>query len=116
MSEILKEEIANETDLPKSITIGEIISDDFFIESVKQNIGELIKSRRNRPEPKQGFRYKRDWYDRMREDGQLNSQFFISNIADIWTKQSSLSSQVRTAIQLVCDKSLHQTLSKYQTK
>lgn len=94
-------------------SIAEILQDPDFQQFVRKNINELIKNRQNRPEPKPGYRYKRDWYSRMRDAGQLHSDFFLSNIEDIWTKQSTLSSEVRGVITYVCDKALAETIKQY---
>ena len=94
-------------------SIGEIVKDPYFIDYVEQNLSELRKNRNKRPEPKPGYHYKRDWYDRMSSEGHVNSGFFIKNIENIWLKKSSLSSQERHVIQFVCDKSFQQTLIEY---
>lgn len=96
----------------------EIIQDPIFISFVNKNIDELQVTRNKRPACKPGFRYKRDWYDRMRESGQIKIDFFINNIFDIWNKKSTLNSEVRNVIEFVCNKSLQQTIQKYneQTK
>lgn len=94
-------------------SISEIINDPYFISFVNENISKLRKNRINRPEPKQGYMYKRSWYDRMSESGSLNVDFFIKNIESIWNKKSSLSSEIRSVIKFVCDDSLQQTLLKY---
>lgn len=94
-------------------SISEIVKDRIFIGYVEENISELRKNRYKRPEPKPGFHYKRDWYDRMSSEGNVNFGFFIKNIENIWLKKSSLSRQERSVIQYVCDKSLQQTLLEY---
>ena len=97
-------------------SIAEIVQDPDFQQFVRKNLIELKENRQNRLEPKPGYRYKRDWYDRMRDAGQLHSDFFLSNIEDIWTKQSALSSEVRGVITYVCDKSLAETMKMYSEK
>jgi hypothetical protein len=88
----------------------EILSNDIFIEHVKNNIRELTSKRVNRPEPKVGFRYKRDWYDRLSSSGLINSSFFLNNIESIWQKKSHLNSETRNVILYICNKSLQQTI------
>jgi len=91
----------------------EIIKDPHFIDFVSKNINELRTQRIKRPEPKPGFYYKRDWYDRMIESGNMKSSYFIKNIEDIWSKKSTLSSEIRGVILYVCNKSFHETLVLY---
>ncbi len=88
--------------------IDEIINDKDFINSVKANVSELFAKRRRRPAPKDGYRYKRDWYDRMNSAGNLNADFFLKNIKAVWMKKSSLSSEIRNIVLFVGDKSLLQ--------
>lgn len=92
---------------------NEITKDPYFIAFLQKNISELRKKRYNRPTPKPGYHYKRDWYDRMSAEGQFDPGFFIKNIESIWLKKSSLSSEVRNIVQFVCEKSLQQTLQRY---
>lgn len=94
-------------------SISEIVEDPIFRSFVHQNILELHKARCKRPQPKPGYHYPRDWYDRMSDDGNVNLGFFIENIENIWLKKSLLSSQERDGIQYVCDISLQQTFLEY---
>jgi hypothetical protein len=94
-------------------SISEIVNDHIFMGFVQTSVSELIKNRYNRPAAPKGKKYKRDWYDRMSEQGNVNYVFFIKNIENIWLKKSSLSSQERYIIQYVCDKCLTQTLLEY---
>lgn len=94
------------------LNISDLIKDSVFIEFVKKNLTELLSNRRTRPESKLGYRYKRDWYDKM--CGMLTSDFFIDNIGDIWLKKSGLNSEFRGVIKYVCDKALSETLLNKQ--
>ena len=107
--------IAQPTGLPFN-SISEIVDDSIFRGFVRENISELKKNRRKRPEPKAGYYYKRDWYDRMNSEGNVNFVFFIENIESIWLKKSSLSSEVRGIIKFVCDRAFQQTLFKHSQK
>lgn len=95
------------------LTIDEITKDSVFIKYVNQNINELKANRRTRPEPKAGFRYTRDWYDRMNDKEIFNALFFISNYESIVYKKSNLSSEFRGVISYVCNKSLQQMIIEY---
>jgi hypothetical protein len=97
----------------KALTVGELIQDQHFIDRVNKNLTKLIGSRENRPDPKPGHRYIRDWYDRMTEAGQVTPEFFLENILAIWGKKSNLSSSIRSVIKYVCDISAHETLTHY---
>lgn len=94
-------------------TISDVVNDPHFIRFVGENIEELKASRRARPEAKAGYHYKRDWFDRMADEGNLNRTFFIESIEAIWLKKSLLSSQERHVISFVCDKSFHQALAEH---
>ena len=105
--------VVNTTSMRRFNSISEIVKDTYFIKKVVENIIELREKRGKRPLPKPGYRYKRDWYDRMISEGHFNSFYFINNIEKIWLKKSSLSSETRHIIQFVCDKSFQQTLEFY---
>lgn len=91
----------------------EVIADEVFRDFVKINFEQMMYDRNKRPEPKAGYRYKRDWYDRLFESGNLNYSYLLENIGPIWMKKSSLSSDPRRIIKLVCDRSFRQTLIHY---
>lgn len=94
----------------KFISTKEILENETFINSVKKQIKQITLDRKLRPEPKKGFRYKRDWYDRMSESNMLNDSTFILHIEDIWSKKSKLSSEQRNIIKLVCNNALYEFL------
>lgn len=103
-----------ETTEPRFKNVQEVLADPYFIGFVSDGIDELRRTRRKRPVPKPGFRYKRDWYDRMNNEGHLEKHYFIDNIESIWEKRSPLSSEVRNVIRYVCDKALYQAIAKYE--
>lgn len=94
-------------------TISDIISDKVFIKNVESEILKLRSHRNKRPEPKAGFRYKRDWYDQMTDAGNFNSDYFIKNIESIWLKKSSITSNTRNVIQEICSVAYHNTMIHY---
>ena len=94
-------------------SISELVKDEHFVKFVQDGFAEITRKRRNRPEPKPGYRYVRDWYDRMNDAGQLRPSFFIDNIEDIWQKRSNLGREVRSIIQHVCDIALYKTNHYY---
>ena len=96
-------------------SINEIITDEYFFDFAKKNLYEVLKKRRDRPSPPQGMHYKRDWYDRMSDAGNLNITFFLTHIESIWLKKSNLNSEFRNIIQFVCDNAYIQTVSAYET-
>ena len=97
-------------------SISDIVDDPMFVFYVKKIMDELRVNRLKRSAPKAGYKYKRDWYDRMSSEGNFNFNFFIGNIESIWLKKSLLSSQERNVIQFVCDKAYQQTLIEYSKK
>jgi hypothetical protein len=100
----------------KQITTTELIQEPFFREKVKANLESLLKTRRNRPEPKAGFKYSRDWYDRMSEKGVLNADYFLTHIDDIWHKRSKLNAETRNIILAVCNVSVEDYIRQTQAE
>jgi len=91
----------------------ELVEDPIFKEFVKRVLNDLISRRLHRPLPKPGYRYKRDWYDQMSDDTELNAEFFVMNIEKIMTRKSSLSSIKRRIIQPVCEQAYFLTMKFY---
>jgi hypothetical protein len=100
----------------KTNSINELIKDEYFIQCVVDIISELREKRYKREKPKAGYRYARDWYDRMSESHTFTREYFINNIMDIWNKKSNLSSEVRSVIKYVCDKAAISTFEYYESK
>lgn len=96
-------------------TISELIKDDIFIQKVKEVLDEMVKSRLSRPEPKTGFIYKRDWYDRLTSENQLNVDFFLQHVESVWNRKSSLNSEKRRLVQHVCDHAVYRTNEHYNS-
>jgi hypothetical protein len=95
-------------------TEDDLINDEVFKQYVEIELEKLKKKRRIRPEPKPGWRYKRDWYDRYIGKDVLNSKFFLSNIKSIWEKKSDLSSELRGIISYVCSLAIVDTDIHYK--
>lgn len=100
----------------ETLDIENILKSSEFETSVGKIIAELRKKRRERPEPPPGRYYQRDWYDRMREKGELNTDFFLANIKDIWNKKSELNSECRSIIESICNKALIEIITKQKPK
>jgi hypothetical protein len=98
----------------KQITTTELIQIPFFRERVKKNLEILELKRLARPEPKAGFKYSRDWYNRMSDNGQLSADYFLTHIDDIWHKRSKLNAETRNIILLVCNVSVEDYISNLQ--
>lgn len=105
------------TELPDNPfkTLDDVINDAVFKHELEKKLSELKYKRKFRPVPGRGLRYKRDWYDHLEESNSLNVEFFLTNIKDIWLKQSQLNSETRSVILLICNQSLNETLLKYKT-
>jgi hypothetical protein len=101
-------------ELKKFKTEQEIITDDYFIQFVRENIEEMHKSYRNRKPAPVGMRYKKGAFEQLESEGNFNSYFFISNIIDIWNKKSNLNSLQRNMILNVCTTAFRKTLIEYQ--
>ena len=95
-------------------SIEEIITDDYFIQFVKECLGEVRDSYKNRPEAPAGMRYKKGAYDQLQNEGNFNSSYFIKNISNIWMKKSSLNMLQRNLISNVCNFALKKTFLEYQ--
>lgn len=93
-------------------TIDDIVKDDFFISRIKHHLDILKRGRRNRPDPKPGYRYKMDWYDRMTDKGTCTATYFVNNIGAIWVGKSQLSSEPRQIIEFICREALRDTLKR----
>lgn len=103
--------MSNKTE-QKEMTIAELLQSEHFKTLVRQEFNSLCKKRNDRPKPGKGLKYKRDWYDRMKDKGMLNVQFFLDNILDIWLKASILNSEQRQVIQYVCDIAANKVLGR----
>lgn len=99
---------ANKT--PEFKEIIEIISDAYFIDFLTKNLSDLKTQRKLRPQAPSGFKYKKDWMDKMN----VSADYFLSNIEAIWLKKSKLSRSEREIIGYFCDKSFVQTLAYYK--
>lgn len=88
--------------------IDELLQDERFIKIHKKNYDELIKARRNRKEPRPGYKYKRDWFDRMFDEGNLNHKFIYDNTMDVVLKDSSVSRTSRIVIEHLFSLSIHE--------
>jgi hypothetical protein len=97
------------------MTIDEVLVNETFITKVTDQISKLRHQRAKRPQPRAGFRYKKDWFDRMEPLGQVNAQYFLDNIEDIWLKISGLSALERGVIASVCDRALFETANKIES-
>lgn len=102
-------EATNNTEVKSPFeTIDEVLADGVLVESVRRQIKDIEAKRWARPEPKPGYLYKRDWYDRHHAD--FNTQFFLDNIVPIWVKRSPLSSEWRGVILFICDRALKEAI------
>lgn len=94
-------------------TIEDIINDAFFKKCLKNNIEEIRMNRISRPNPPQGFYYKRDWYDILYGNGNFTYEYILDNIPLIWARKSSITSKTRNPIEAICNKSVQDALTMY---
>jgi len=98
----------------EEITIGQLLQTPEYIATVEKLIKDTVKNRESRPQPKPGYRYKRDWYDQMNDDNCLSAKFFIEAIPKIWDRTSSLSSVKRRIIKPICEYAVVLTMNQYK--
>ena len=82
----------------------------FFEKSIYRQFESIEEQRRKRPNCKPGFRYKKDWVDRMQNDGVFNAETFLQNAKAVLTKTSDLPAILREPIFLVCQRAFIETL------
>lgn len=99
-----------ESKTPDFKEISEIVSNPYFIDFLTKNLSDLKAQRNSRPTAPSGFKYKKDWMDKMN----VSTDYFLSNIESIWLKKSKLSRSEREIIGYFCDKSFIQTLAYYK--
>lgn len=85
------------------VNMKDVINHPEFLDLISLELNKIKTARSTRPMPKLGYRYKRDWYDRMQEKFIFNASFFHKNIENIWYKTSKLSSEERSVILAVCN-------------
>lgn len=68
-----------------------------------------IKQREERPNPKQGFVYKKDAYDRLKQEGKLSLEFFMQEAYLILEKKSKQPAIIRNIFQALVSRSIAQT-------
>jgi hypothetical protein len=98
------------------IKLEEVVTNKKYIALVNITLQEFIHRQKTRPQPKQGFRYKRNWYDRLKDKNNDNASFFLDNILDIWNKRSKLNSETRGVILSVCNIALNEYLKEETSK
>ena len=93
--------------------IGEILADELFVKFVGEVVDGIKKDRQNRPEPKEGYRYRKDGVDTLQRDGNFNKEFIISSAESVWLRKSSLTSKTRGVVEFVCVTALHKAREAY---
>lgn len=99
--------------MKKFSTIKEVVGDAHFRTFLDLEITKIKNQRLKRPSPPNGLKYKRDWFDRLTESGNFSVEFFMHNIESVWNKTSSLKSETRQVLIIICDAAIRQTLSYY---
>jgi hypothetical protein len=96
------------------LDLKEVVSSPLYIDLVKKELRGMIMLRAGRKPAPVGFRYKRDWYDKMISENVLNAEFFLKHILGIWERASNINAGYRAIIRVVCDKALMQYLEQTQ--
>lgn len=68
-----------------------------------------IKQREDRPNPKPGFIYKKDAYDRLQEEGKLKLDFFLQEAYLIIQKKSAQPAIIRNLFSYLVNRAIAQT-------
>jgi hypothetical protein len=100
----------------ESKTLNEITKDEIFISIVKQESENMFNKRRLRPSPKEGYFYKRDWYDRMKESGEDNYKFILENIENVLSKKSYINSEKRSIVKYIGEISINKYVKTLNEK
>ncbi len=82
----------------KKIRDLDVVSHPEFQKQIIKIVDELIEKRNNRPKPKEGFNYKRNWIDQLILSKQFNADFFLDNALSCLLRQSSLSAAIRQPV------------------
>jgi hypothetical protein len=95
--------------------ITEMLQSKEFKRLLADNINTLWQRRleRNRTTPRPGYKWQRDWIDRLNEENNFNYAYFIAQTPAIWAHKSDLSSAIRTGIEQVIN---YTTLLYYETR
>ena len=100
--------------MSKFNNISELLEDEYFQKAVDKVLHEMWKKRADRPEAREGYKYPRDWYDRMSEKEQLRSDFMFTNFIPVLSKRSTLPSQQREIISRVYSTAMNNTVDHYR--
>ena len=93
-----------------------IVSDEIFVLKLNEQIEEIHANRIKRKPAKPGYRYVRDDIDKLMDQNNFNSKYFISQITFIWIKKSTLPSSIRNTINAICSTALNAALEHYNNE
>ena len=80
-----------------------------FESNLRLEFHNWIKQRENRPDPKPGFIYKKDTYDRLKQEGKLSLNFFLQEAYRILEKKSEQPAIIRKVFQTLVNRAIAQT-------
>ena len=80
-----------------------------FESNLRIEFHNWIKQREDRPNPKPGFEYKKDAYDRLKQEGKLSLNFFIQEAYLIIQKKSKQPAIIRKVFQTLVSRSIART-------
>lgn len=89
-----------------SLNTLQIIEDSTFRRLLDKEIEGVLKERKTRPIPPKGYRFKRDWYDRLGYEGSNLRDLVYKSLNDVWIKKSSLSHEFRSLVSYIGDQAL----------
>lgn len=94
-------------------TIGDMISNEYFLDELEAQIRTIRTRRQTRPALTPGYHYKKDCVDTMLSEGTLKSECFCAHIGSILVKKSNLPSAQRNVIHDVCVLAMAKTFEKH---
>ena len=100
---------------PDKITIEDLLGDELFHEYVGKVLSETILRRVKRPKPEQGYKYKRDWYDRV-DHSILNKEYILENMVAVLDKNFKGPRDMREVITYVCTEAYNRTYTHYKNQ
>lgn len=80
-----------------------------FESNLRLEFHNWIKQREDRPNPKPGFVYKKDAYDRLKQDGKLSLNFFLQEAYLILDKKSAQPAIIRNVFQILVSRAIART-------
>ena len=79
---------------------------------LEKDLHEFQTIRCVRPQPPAGYKFKRDWYDRMISNDIYDVRFFVKHFEDVYQGKSLLNAEARRVIGFFCENALEKVINK----